>query len=50
MEAMELVGSEFKERILFTKSVWLPAREIVLKAVQNRHMVSVGKLNSTGCE
>ena len=43
MKAMELVGSEFKERILSTKSVWLPAREIVLKAVQNRHTVSVIK-------
>lgn len=37
---MELVGSEFKDRVLSTKNVWWPARDIVRKTVEKRFEVS----------
>lgn len=52
-EAMKLVGNEFVDRILFYKKVWLPAREIVLKALEDREKVDEGKeillLNPGSC-
>lgn len=38
-KAMELVGSELRDRILATKNVWLPAREIVQTAIKERHKI-----------
>ena len=39
---MELVGSEFTDRVLFTKSVWWPAREIVQRTIEKRYEVREG--------
>ena len=39
---MELVGSEFVERILAVKNIWWPARDIVRTAIENRHEVREG--------
>lgn len=38
-EAMKLVGSEFTSRILATKNIWLPARDIVKEAIEGRNKV-----------
>lgn len=38
-KAMNLVGNEFVERIVFYKESWLPAREKVLKALEERKTV-----------
>ncbi len=38
-KAMDLVGSEFKDRVLFYANHWLPAREVVQKAFEGRHKV-----------
>ncbi|ESO91565.1 hypothetical protein LOTGIDRAFT_122169 [Lottia gigantea] len=38
-KAMELTGSELMERINYYKNTWLPARDIVLTAFNNRHNV-----------
>ena len=39
-EAMELVGSEFTGRLMSLKEHWLPARELVQNAFQERFNVS----------
>ena len=39
-EAVTMVGKEFRERVLYFRDVWLPARDIVLEAVQKRHTVN----------
>ena len=38
---MELVGSEFTSRILATKNIWLPARDIVKEAIERRNEVQL---------
>jgi hypothetical protein len=38
-KALSMVGAEFLDRVNYYKTAWLPAREIVLKAVNNRHQV-----------
>ncbi|XP_018579368.1 UPF0160 protein isoform X2 [Anoplophora glabripennis] len=38
-KAMDLVGSEFKERVLEAANIWWPAREIVRKAIETRTQV-----------
>ena len=38
--AMDLVGGEFTERVREYKDIWLPARTIVLKALDSRLQVS----------
>ncbi|CAG9863054.1 unnamed protein product [Phyllotreta striolata] len=38
-KAMELVGSEFVERIIESSTIWWPAREIVKKAITNRNKI-----------
>ncbi|CAE1303947.1 UPF0160 protein,UPF0160 protein MYG1, mitochondrial,UPF0160 protein C694.04c,UPF0160 protein C27H6.8,UPF0160 protein YER156C [Acanthosepion pharaonis] len=52
-KAMKLVGDEFVDRILFYKKSWLPAREIVLKALEGREKVDESNeilhLTSGGC-
>lgn len=35
-QAMELVGGEFTERILYYTDVWMPARAIVRKGINQR--------------
>ncbi|XP_023243880.1 UPF0160 protein MYG1, mitochondrial-like [Centruroides sculpturatus] len=51
--AMELVGSEFVDKVLFYNNVWWPAREIVQSAIKNREEVdSSGEiidLKNGGC-
>lgn len=37
--AMDIVGAEFLDRVGYYKTAWLPARDIVLQAVNNRHKV-----------
>ena len=39
VKAMDMVGSEFKDRILYLVRHWLPAREVVQSAFQERHKV-----------
>ena len=52
-KGMELAYPEFEERILFYSKVWMPAREIVAKALENRFNVHPsGKIinfNNGGC-
>nr|CRX79072.1 hypothetical protein ls5930a1_00094 [Leucosporidium scottii] len=38
-QASELAGKEFLERVDYTAKAWLPARDIVLAAVENRKQV-----------
>lgn len=38
-KAMALVGAEFQDRLDYYMNVWLPARELVQKAIQNRYQV-----------
>uniref|UniRef100_A0A224XSQ5 Putative metal-binding protein n=1 Tax=Panstrongylus lignarius TaxID=156445 RepID=A0A224XSQ5_9HEMI len=38
-DAMDIVSKEFKDRIYYYVQDWLPARDIVLKAIQNRFNV-----------
>lgn len=38
-KASKLAGEEFLERVDYTANAWLPARDIVLKAVQDRKNV-----------
>ncbi|CAG0884232.1 unnamed protein product, partial [Darwinula stevensoni] len=40
LEAMEIAGREFMERIRYYGEVWWPARDILLKAVETRFQVS----------
>uniref|UniRef100_A0A8C3UY52 MYG1 exonuclease n=1 Tax=Catharus ustulatus TaxID=91951 RepID=A0A8C3UY52_CATUS len=51
--AMELVGSEFLERLDFYHRAWLPARALVEEAIQNRFQVDgsgqVLELSQGGC-
>lgn len=52
-KAMKLVGNEFIDRILFYKKSWLPARKIVLNALEDRETVDESKeilrLTHGGC-
>ena len=34
-----MVGDEFEERVQYYKSAWLPARDIVYKAIESRKEV-----------
>ena len=36
---MKMVGEEFLDRVTYYKRAWLPARELVEKAVNNRKQV-----------
>ncbi|XP_067124012.1 MYG1 exonuclease [Centruroides vittatus] len=51
--AMELVGSEFVDKVLFYNNVWWPAREIVQSAIKNREEVDSSReiidLKNGGC-
>lgn len=38
--ACQLVEQEFLDKVNFYGKVWLPAREIVKEAIENRHSVS----------
>ncbi|XP_056646615.1 MYG1 protein [Diorhabda sublineata] len=38
-KAMELVGSEFSERVTESVTIWWPAKEIVKKSIENRSKV-----------
>nr|XP_023015316.1 UPF0160 protein [Leptinotarsa decemlineata] len=38
-QAVDLVGKEFTERVLEAATVWWPGREIVRKAIENRHEI-----------
>ena len=38
--AMELVGSEFMDRVKYYKESWFPARSIVFEAIEKRYDVS----------
>ncbi|BFZ04100.1 hypothetical protein BsWGS_07139 [Bradybaena similaris] len=38
-KAMKLAGAEFVDRVMFYYTSWLPAREIVVKAINERHEV-----------
>lgn len=38
-KAMEMVGAEFMDRILYYKESWLPARDLVQKAIKERFEV-----------
>ena len=37
---MKLVGEEFTDRVMAYKNVWLPAREIVQRAITDRYQVT----------
>lgn len=37
---MNLVGEEFMDRVLYYKQAWLPARDLVKKAILDRYQVS----------
>ena len=39
MKAMKLVGEEFTNRVHSYRDVWLPAREIVQRAIADRCQV-----------
>ncbi|RDD39169.1 UPF0160 protein C27H6.8 [Trichoplax sp. H2] len=39
VKAMDLVGSELRDKILYFCNVWYPAREIVEAAVKTRHQI-----------
>ena len=39
LKAMKMVGDEFLDRVTYYKRAWLPARELVEKAVNNRKQV-----------
>ncbi|XP_077528776.1 MYG1 exonuclease-like [Haemaphysalis longicornis] len=41
-KAMRLAGEEFLERVRFYATSWLPARDLVLSALQKRHKVGGG--------
>ncbi|KAI8823684.1 metal-dependent protein hydrolase [Fimicolochytrium jonesii] len=36
LQAVAMVGAEFKQRVLYTAMAWLPGRELVVKALQSR--------------
>lgn len=36
---MKLVGDEFMDKVLYYKKAWLPARELVVEAVEKRKEV-----------
>lgn len=38
-KAMKLVGEEFEDRVSYFYNSWLPAREFVKKAIENRKEV-----------
>jgi hypothetical protein len=38
--AMQLVGTEFTEKVREYKDIWLPARTIVQRAIESRLQVS----------
>ncbi|XP_041366092.1 MYG1 exonuclease-like [Gigantopelta aegis] len=38
-QAIKMVGDEFEDRVKYYKSAWLPARDIVQKAIENRKEV-----------
>lgn len=38
-QAMELVGGEFTERVLYYKDFWMPAKAIVRKGISERFNV-----------
>jgi len=38
-KALDLVGEEFKDRVIYYGNVWWPAREQVLKAIDNKYNV-----------
>lgn len=38
-KAIDLVGGEFKERVIEAATVWWPARTLVKEAIKNRHSV-----------
>ena len=40
MKAMEVVGKVFLDRVLYCKNSWLPARELVEEALNNRYKVT----------
>lgn len=42
-KAMDLVGKEFVDKVLFYNNVWWPARELVLNAITNREEVDPSK-------
>ena len=42
--AMQLVGTEFTEKVMEYKDVWLPARAIVQRAIESRLQVKAPKL------
>ncbi|XP_014776093.1 MYG1 exonuclease isoform X1 [Octopus bimaculoides] len=52
-KAMELVGSEFLERVTFYKNSWIPARKIVKQAIEERYEIDksgeVLLLKNGGC-
>ena len=39
--AMQLVGREFIERVLWYKNIWLPARAVVQRALESRFQVNI---------
>lgn len=47
-KAMELVGSEFIDRITYASGAWWPARKYVLDAINDRYQVSSHKINYIG--
>ncbi|KAJ8299436.1 hypothetical protein KUTeg_023496 [Tegillarca granosa] len=52
-QAMEMVGAEFMDRVLYYKQSWLPARDLVETAIKNRHQADpsgeIVVLESCGC-
>ena len=38
-KAMDLVGAEFVDRVLYYKDAWIPARDLVKNAILERHKV-----------
>lgn len=45
-KALAMVGEEFQDRLEFYMSSWLPARTVVLAAVNERHKVQDNPLSS----
>ena len=41
--AMQLVGTEFTEKVMEYKDIWLPARTIVQRAIESRLQVESPK-------
>lgn len=45
-KAMQLVGDEFEDRVLYLYNSWLPARELVKKAIEKRKQVSISIIDN----